>query len=282
MLSVWVENDKKEKIELTNSTHFESVLLDGLLPSKATLNYTTVANQDGGILQGVRGDVKNISFTIKPSFPVEENRHLLYKYFKVKKEVTIYIENESRDVMITGTVEAFDCSLFESKQTIIIDIVCFGRYFKDKQTTYKDMSTLIPAFEFPFSIDEVGVEFSYIDKVLTQNLYNAGDTDTGLIIELSANGEVVKPIIYNVDTKEYFGLKTTMQLGDVIRINTNTFNKTVELVRYGETRNIINDIMKGNKWFKLAPGDNQFTYSCESGEEFLKFKFIYQNLYEGV
>lgn len=144
------------------------------------------------------------------------------------------------------------------------------------------MASIIDLFEFPFSIENEGLEFSRIDKALTQNIYNAGDTETGLIIELSASGAVVNPTIYNADTREYFGLNITMQYGDLIRINTNVFNKKVELVRYGETRNIINNILKGNKWFKITPGDNLFTYQCESGEEFLNFKFIYSNLYEGV
>lgn len=144
------------------------------------------------------------------------------------------------------------------------------------------MTSVIDLFEFPFNIDKTGIEFSRLDKALKKSVYNAGDTDTGLIIEISASGEVINPTIYNVNTREYFGLEITMQYGDLIRINTNTFNKKVELIRHGETRNIINNIIKGNKWFELSPGDNVFTYTCENGEEFLNFKFIYHNMYEGV
>lgn len=282
MFRLWVENEKNEKEELTSSSFYESIIIDGLLPPKATFNSTSVAGKDGEIQNSARVGIRDISITAKPAYPVEENRQRLYRYFKVKKEVKLYFKNENRDLLISGKVEGFDGSLFAQKQAIIIEVRCFEPYFKDRIERAVNMASIIDLFEFPFSIENEGLEFSRIDKALTQNIYNAGDTETGLIIELSASGEVVNPTIYNADTREYFGLNITMQYGDLIRINTNVFNKKVELVRYGETRNIINNILKGNKWFKIAPGDNLFTYQCESGEEFLNFKFIYSNLYEGV
>ena len=281
MFRLWVENEKNEKEELTSSPFYESIIIDGLLPPKATFNSTSVAGKDGEIQNSARVGIRDISITVKPAYPVEENRQRLYRYFKVKKEVKLYFKNENRDLLISGKVEGFDGSLFAQKQAIIIEVRCFVPYFKDRIERAVNMAS-IDLFEFPFSIENEGLEFSRIDKALTQNIYNVGDTETGLIIELSASGEVVNPTIYNADTREYFGLNITMQYGDLIRINTNVFNKKVELVRYGETRNIINNILKGNKWFKIAPGDNLFTYQCESGEEFLNFKFIYSNLYEGV
>lgn len=282
MLRVWIENDRKEKEEITNSPYYESIIIEGLLPSKTIINSTIVANKDGAIYNSSRVDIRNIEITIKPSFPVEENRQRLYRYFPQKKEITLYFKNENRDLMIEGRVEDFDGSLFDMKQTISINIQCLSPYFKDRKNSYTEMSVVYDMFEFPFSIEEGGIEFSRIEKSLTQNIYNAGDIQTGLIIEIYASGEVVNPIIYNADTREYFGLNITMQYGDLIRINTNQFNKYVELVRYGQTRNIINNILKGNKWFMLIPGDNLFTYKCDVGEEFVNFKFIYSNCYGGV
>ncbi len=282
MFRLWVENNKKEKAELTNSPYYESITIDGLLPPKIQINSTPVANKDGEVFNSSRVGTRPIEITIKPAFPVEENRQRLYKYFKLKKEINIYFKNQNRDIVINGIVEGFDGSLFEQKQIITINIHCFNPYLKDRVESTMDMATVLDLFEFPFSIEKEGIEFSMIDKALTQNIYNAGDTETGVIIELYSSGEVVRPVIYNADTREYFGLNITMQLGDLIRINTNDFNKKVELVRYGETRNIINNIIKGNKWFKISPGDNTFTYQCDRGEEFLNFKFIYYNLYEGV
>lgn len=282
MFRLEVENEKKEKIELTNSPFYESVAIEGLLPPQAAVNSSAVANADGETFNSARVAIRDVTIDIKPAFPVEENRQRLYTYFKLKKQVNIYFKNKNRDIVTAGIVEGFDGSLFEQKQLISISIKCLDPYLKDSAESVADMANIIDNFEFPFSIDKEGIPFSIIDKALTQNIFNAGDVETGMIIELTANGEVIKPTIYNVETREYFGLDFTMQLGDVIRINTNKFNKKVELIRYGETRNIINNILKGNKWLTLQVGDNLFTYTCEAGEENLSFKFTYSNRYEGV
>lgn len=282
MYRLWVKYGKLEKYELTNNPEYEVIEVDGLLPPEATITSTVNSNNDGAVFNSARANDRPISISIKPQIPVEENRQRLYRYFKTKQEVTLYYQNENRDLMINGYVENYDGSLFEQSQTIIISIRCLDPYFSDRLETSANMSQILDMFEFPFSIEKEGIPFSIIDKALTVNIYNAGDTETGLIIELSASGEVVNPIIYNVDTKEYFGFDFTMQYGDMIRINTNNYNKKVELIRYGETRSIINSIIKGNRWFKLSPGDNMFTYTCTSGEAFLNFKFSYANRYEGV
>lgn len=282
MFRLQVENENRDKIELTNSMFYDVIEIDGLLPQKATITKTDFVNNDGSILNSAKIETRDIAITIKPKIPVEENRQRLYKYFRVKKEIMIYFENENRNVKIKGIVENVDGSLFTQSQTIVINIICMKPFFEDRNIKKDDMSTTEDLFEFPFMIEKEGVEFSRINKELTKEILNDGDTETGVIIELTANGEVVKPIIYNVETREYFGLNITLQSGDVVTINTNNFNKKVELLRYGETRNIINNIVKGNKWFKLNPGYNTFTYQCEEGEENLNITFTYTNLYEGV
>lgn len=282
MFRLWIENEKKEMLELTNSPFYESVIVEGLLPPKATINRTVLANADGSNLDSTRVEERQITITIKPAFPIEENRQRLYQYFKTKKEVTLYFQNQNRNVKIKGLINDFDGSLFAQKQTISVYIDCLNPYFEQKEMSYAEMSQVLDLFEFPFTIEKEGIEFSRIDKTLMQNIYNAGDTETGIIIEITTSGTVVNPIIYNADTREFFGINITMQFGDMIRINTNQFNKEMELIRYGESRNIINNIKKGSKWFKLSSGDNIFTYDCESGDEFIRIKFIYSNLYEGV
>ena len=282
MYRLWVENQNKDKIELTGSPYFEVSEIDGLLPEDANISTTNFANADGSKINSARVENREIQITIRPQYPIEENRQLLYKYFQMKKATTIYFKNANRDVYITGTVKKIDGSLFEQTQTLTIDLLCENPYWQDKNETKSDMASVEDLFEFPFAIAEEGIEFSRINKELTQKINNLGDIETGMIIELSASGEVVNPTIYNVETREHFGLKTTMQLGDLIRINTNNLRKKVELIRNGETSNAINSITKGNKWLKLEPGENQFTYTCDSGEEYLNVNFTFANMYEGV
>ena len=282
MYTAIVENEQGDRIELTNSPYFDVTEIDGLLPAEAKISETEMAGADGSTLESVKIESRTVTITVLPRFPVEQNRQELYKYFRTKKETKLYFKNENRDVMISGVVQGIEGSLFEQKQTLKITMKCMNPYFRDKYEKMEDMSTVEDMFEFPFAIEEEGIEFSQINKELMKSIYNAGDEETGVIIELSASGTVENPIIYNADTRERFGLNITMEAGDVIRIETNRFNKKVILIRDAQETNIINSIMRGNKWFKLAAGENIFTYTCDSGEEFLNIKFIYQNLYEGV
>lgn len=282
MYRLHVENERKEKIELTNSPYFTVVDVDGILPTKASLSTTKLANRDGSVLNSASLENRDIAITIQPEIPVEENRQKLYRYFRNKREVTLYYKNENRDVMTTGIVENFDGSLFEQTQKIVITILCTNPYLIDRKGNVESMENKEDLFEFPFAIASEGKEFSRINKETVKRIENKGDTETGMIIELMANGEVKNPTIHNVDTREHFGLKIDMERGDVIRINTNSSRKRVELERDGVTRNIINNIVKGNKWLGLEPGSNAFTYTCDSGEEYLSVKFLYSHMYEGV
>lgn len=282
MYRLWIENENNKIMELTNSTSFIVTDVDGLLPPDTTINSVEAVNKDGSIYNSSKVNNRPINITILPQNPVEENRQKLYEFFKVKKAVTIYFKNKNRDVKITGRLQKFDGSLFSQTQTLTLEIICNDPYFKDKDDSTQNMSQIIDNFEFPFAIAEEGKEFSYIDKVITKVIENNGDVEAGLIITLRAEGEVVDPIIYDVDTREKFGLNFTMQKSDLIQINTNKGNKKVELVRNNVTTNIINSIMKGNKWLELKNGDNLFTYDCKSGAEYLYISFCYANLYEGV
>lgn len=282
MISLIVENENNEKLDLMNPSYFDSVTVDGLTPGKASINTTVIANSDGSLINNARNEDRPITIDIEPAFPIEENRLRIYQFFKRKKYITLYVKTTNRDLKIEGMVESVEGSLFVEKQSITIEILCNDPYFKDQLETYTNMARVLDLFEFPFSIEEEGKEFSRIEKTIEQTVINAGDTETGVIIEISASGTVINPTIYNTVTRESFGLNITMQSGDVITINTNNFQKKVELLRNGETTNIINSIIKGNKWFKLLQGDNLFTYTCDTGEEFLNIRFIYNNLYEGV
>ena len=111
---------------------------------------------------------------------------------------------------------------------------------------------------------------------------NDSDTETGVTIRLTASGDVVNPIIYRRDTLESFGLNISMRDGDVIEINTRRGSKGVTLYRDGDQTNIINYISKNVVWFQLLPGDNQFTYTADSGDFSLAATFVYNPRYEGV
>lgn len=279
--SAWVTNARNETIELTHSPYFSYVEID-LLGLKAVINKDVLALSDGSIFNSAKVTDRQVTIMIQPAYPVEENRQKIYRYFNIKKKITLRYKNENRDVYLEGYVDSIDGSLYEETQTLIINMNCLNPYFQDINTSVVSMSQVLDMFEFPFSTESEGIVHSVIDKILTTLIINNGDVETGMIIELKASGTVVNPTIYNAITRESFGLNLTMSTGDLIRINTNIEDRKIELIRNGISSNIINYVNKNADWFILSTGDNVFAYSCESGEENILFTFNYINMYEGV
>lgn len=279
MFTAKVKNHRGESLQLFPSADY-AVKIDGLTPVKANLNFSTVGVNDGSIYNSGRKENRNIVLYIKPLRNIEENRIMLYKFFPLKRACSFYFKNGIRDVFIEGIVESVDGSLFEQSETIQVSIICPSPDFKALNETIDDISQIIPAFKFPFSIPKEGVAFSAIEKVADKNIYNAGDAETGLIIELRALGDVSDPVIYD-EQSNYFALKIDMQAGDIITINTNKGEKSVTLFRDGEESNIINLVKPTPTWFTLLPGDNVFSHAA-TNSDLLQIIFKHRSQFEGV
>lgn len=277
-----VINSKKQTLSLMPSDRYTIREITGLLPNSASIYYSDVASGDGGLFNSSRVETRNIVLTIHPEFPVETNRLNLYNFFQLGKNVDLHFKNGTRDVKITGYVENFDGSLFEQKQLIQISILCLQPFFQDAQYIIDQLSQIFDMFEFPFSTEPEGIVFSYVDKTHEVVITNNGEISTGVIITLRASGVVINPTIYDATNNTTFALNVTMHVGDVITINTNRGQKSVIMTTNNVTSNIINSMVKGSKFFNLAPGKTVFAYDCESGEEYLTILFNHYDLYQGV
>ena len=128
----------------------------------------------------------------------------------------------------------------------------------------------------------LGIPFSEIDKTYMKNIFNEGDVSCGMIIELQATGTVAKPVIYDATNRTKFLLNTTMNNGDLIRINTNKGQKSVMRERNSVITNMINSVDEESTWLQLNPGETVFAYDAESGVEQLMISIFHNNLYGGV
>lgn len=279
MFTAKVKNHRGDSLQLFPSNDY-FVSIDGLTPVKANLNFSTVGVNDGSIYNSGRKDNRNIVLSIKPLRNIEENRIALYKFFPLKRVCSFYFKNGSRDVFVDGIVESVSGSLFEQSQTIQVSIICPSPDFKALEETIDDVSQIIPQFSFPFAISAAGVAFSTIDKVAEKNVYNAGDAESGLIIEMRALGEVSDPKIYD-EAANSFELDIDLVAGDIITINTNKGEKSVTLFRDGTETNIINLVKPNPTWFTLQPGDNVFLHAA-TNDDLLQIVFRHRSQYEGV
>lgn len=275
-------NAAGDVLTLTGNTRYTIRSIDGLLPNSAAIYSSDIAGGDGALYNSSHVETRNIVIAIHPEFPVEENRINLYRFFQLGKQVELYFENDSRNVKITGYTENFDGSLFDQKQLLQISIQCPQPFFEDAEYIIQQVSEILNLFEFPFSIDSVGIPFSEINSERELTIYNTGEVSTGVVITLHATGPVTNPVIYDVTNGGQFALTVEMGNGDEIIINTNRGNKSVFMTSDNERTNIINSMSKDSKFFMVDPGETVFTYNCSAGRDNLQVTFQFSNKYQGV
>lgn len=282
MFTLIVENESNEQLELTNSEAYDVIKIDGLTPSGATINTSSVAGLDGTRFNSASIAQRNLVIYLNIKSPVEENRQQLYKYFRVKRKCKIYFKNQNRDVFIEGYVETFEADLFGMTQQPQISIICPEPFFKAVDEILVEFSNTLALFEFPFSIPEEGIEFSRIESMTTKYI-NAGDIETGAIITLSAlSNQILNPIIYNRTSNEFFKLAVDLSEGDTLVINTNKGEKSVRLIKSGVETNLLNKITSGSTWLQFQPGVNEISYDADEGAANLKVNVAIVQKYGGV
>jgi hypothetical protein len=298
--SVVVTNYLGESLTMVLESPEESGLsierIDGLDPCKAVINLTDVVAIDGAIFNSARVGNRNIvfSFALLEKPTIEDTRHMLYKYFPIKKLLTIAIATDSRTMWTTGYVESNAINIFSKKETAVISVVCPNAYFTSDKVNVGLFSGIVSTFKFPFSNNSLTnklIVFGNIVNATEKSIIYEGDAETGIKIYLHAIGPVVNPSISKSDTRELMTIDTALLAdltgfgiidGDDIVINTNRGEKSVKLKRAGVWRNILNTVGRDTDWFQLASGDNVFYCSADSGINNLQIQMEYQILYEGV
>lgn len=283
MFIVRAENECGNSLTLTDNPMY-SVIVTGLSPSPAAINTAVNGSNDGSIFNSSRVNQRNIVIIVRiiENLNVEAARIRLYSCFKSKKPIRLYITTELRNVYIDGYVENMDCDIFTNAEQMQISIICPFPFFRDVKESVSEMSIVTPLFSFPFSIPAEGVELSTVSDFAAATVYNGGDIESGMKIELYAHGDVINPSIIDAETLERFDLNFEMMSGDKIIINTVKNERSVNLIRYGVTLNIINAIGKYPDWLQLDVGENSFTYVAESGAKNLTATFKHTDLFQGV
>lgn len=282
MYTLKVKNDREQLLALSGNKNYMVYKVTGLNPPQAVINSSGNSTTDGSTINSVRLGNRNIVIYMTIEGDIEANRINLYRYFPLKKTVTLYFKNDTRDVYIEGTVELIECDLFNEKQVAQISIICPQPYFKAVDELISYFSDITSLFEFPLNITESGKEISTITTNVRKSIINTGDVESGIVIDLYAIGTVVNPVVYDVFKRTHIKLKFTMEANDRILINTNVGKKSIKLIRGGIETNILGYMYPDSSWFTLVSGDNVFTYDAESGKSNLQIIFTTSVLYGGV
>ena len=301
--SITVTNYLGDSIKLVLARPEESgfvvTSVTGLGSGKANINTTEIATTDGDLFNSARLQKRNIVISLKYLWKdsIEDVRQLSYKYFPIKKKLTLLIETDNRSAEIDGYTESNEPDIFSKDEGSDVSIVCPNPFF---YSAGKDgINTTIfygvePLFEFPFSNEslyECLLEMGRIQNQTEKTIVYSGDAEIGVTIAIHAIGEARNITIYNTGTREIMRIDTDKLKaftgsgiipGDEIVICTVKGQKSITLLRNGKTTNILNCLDKNADWFQLAKGDNIFAYTVEEGRANLQFRIENRIVYEGV
>lgn len=307
--SVTAVNFKGESIKMDlfhpESSGFIIIKIDGIGPGKATVTKNDSKVYDGGTITSARLPSRNIKMEIQFLWvnSIEDVRHKSYKYFPLKKPITLIFETDTRTVEIEGVVESNEPDIFSSEESTNISIICPDPYFYasgENARSKTEFSGINAMFEIPSdtgysneSLIEALTEISTLYVQSERGIMNHGEVDIGVVISIKPLA-IVKGIltISNVTLGQNMSfdlnkIKTITEndfhLGDELVINTLRGKKSVTLVREGKNYNALSCIDTRTDWIYLTSGENTFTYYLDGeGIEDLQFSVTNSILYEGV
>ena len=302
----------KLKLELARPERSGFVIksITGLGAGKANISTSDVITTDGGLFNSSRLPVRNIVISLEfmrlaskvdgQSLSIEEARQKTYRYFPIKRKVTLQIDTDNRSVEIEGYVESNEPTIFSKNEGTEISIICPDPYFYaygDDGVISTDFYGLTPLFEFPFSNESTSIplmEMGTLSETSQRTVMYEGDIETGVTITLHATGEANNITIHHhnpdttgsirIDTDKLRALTgSSIKAGDDIIICTIKGSKFAKLVRDGKTRLILNCLDKDAAWFQLVRGENVFTYTADDdGASKINMSIEGRVRYEGV
>lgn len=287
MYQAKIENSSGNIMTLTGvEPTYQIISITGLNPPSAQINTTTIVGLDGAVFNSSKLQTRNLVLTVKINGDVEQNRLLLYSYFKTKDWCKFYYTNESLDVSIEGYVESVECNLFSNNEIAQISIICPYPYFKSLSEILTDSSKSIPQFVFPFSIN-IGepVIISTYDESSGIAVYNSSETETGATIQIDILFVCASIEIKNITTGDDFEIVYPFIKNDTIIIDTNKGQKSIKLIRNGVITNIFSALQQGSVFFQLVPGTNNFEYlvnNSAANNDDISITFKHYNIYRGV
>jgi hypothetical protein len=207
------------KMELTNPYDSGIAITDitGIGPGKADINVTELTSSDGSLHNSSRLGTRNIVMTLRFMFApdIETVRQKTYRFFPIKKELTLTFETDNRSCYITGYVESNEPVIFEENEYTQISIVCPDPYFYSLRADSTVFSGVVSMFEFPFSNEVQNNEeterfliMSDLQFETEQTVYYSGESEIGMTIRIRAIGTVENLTIFNTRTREFIKLDT--------------------------------------------------------------------------
>lgn len=276
---VKIENERGEVLDFSTSPRYLA-MLTGTGPPAATINRAKVSVADGTRFNSATVNERQLLLTVYILRDIARARQNLYRFIATKSRVKIYYQADGLDVYIEGYVETAEINPWEQNQNVQVAIICPMPFWQDVDSTYTDASQVEKLFEFPFAIEEEGMELSTVNTGASTLIENDGTVEAGVTFVITATVRSSNPRIHNLSTGEFIGVHTTLEPGDKLEICTVVGSKRVTHIRGGVRTNYINTLMMGSSWLQMVVGANEYSYTVDDGE--CELGVYHTNMYTGV
>lgn len=274
-----IENDRGEVLNFSTSTRYLA-MLTGTGPPAATINRAKVSVADGTRFNSATVGERELLLTVYILRDIARARLNLYRFIATKSHVKIYYQADGLDVYIEGYVETAEVNPWDENQNVQVSIICPMPFWQDVASTYTDASQVWKLFEFPFAIEEEGIELSTINTSSGTLIENGGTVEAGVTFVITATVATQNPRIHNLSTGEFIGVHASLEPGDQLEICTVTGSKRITHIRDGVRTNYINTLMLGSSWLQMVVGANEYSYTVDNGE--CELGIYHTNMYTGV
>lgn len=259
---------KENALDLLRNDYFALVHADGLTSTASNLATSTTPLMDGDTINSVTAQPRGIilDLRIRDGVPVEEAKREILRVIKPKQTGRLVMVHSGRTTEIEGVVESISMPRFTSGVTMQVSLHCSQPYWTDAQYIAVELSRYIDMHYFPLqsgglAFPAEGIPFGTYDINMTQTYTNTGDADCGMVISITAFGNITNPTLYKSDGS-FIGIVDTMVAGDEIVIDTNRGTKSVK--KNGVS--IFSKLKRGSKFLQMETGDNEFTLDIDSGD----------------
>ncbi len=281
--------DKKGNTIAINKSHpylIESVNSIGFGSNISTMNGAF----DGVNVTGL--NIKEKVVTIQGSIVGVDKRRMQQERAKLagflnpnKGDFEFIYSIDGHTKKLIGRIQRLDFKESVSRlQKFQIQVLSPFPYWFEELDKRKDIALWTKDAYFPLvTTKENPVIFGHRVSNLICSIYNSGDVEIGMRIQLKALATVVNPSVLNIYTQEFIKIIQVLERGDILEITTYTNNKRIEIHKAnGTTKNVFNWMTLDSDFLQLAVGDNTFRYDAESGIDNIEMTIYYNPASLGV
>ncbi|MCI5630190.1 MAG: phage tail family protein [Clostridium sp.] len=269
-----------------DETNYKIISIEGIDYPELDISTTSNAHYDGSYINSNRADKRTITIQAEYQFnDTEIERDKLLSFFNFKNVGTLIIDYSKRKKSIQYNISDFKSKIdnVNDKLNFEVELLCTEPYLRDVAESKLDIALWRGAFHFPLRCTTKNkIIMGVKEPSLIANINNTGDVETGMIIEFRALGTVKNPSLFNINTREFIKVNTTMSAGEIIRINSNIGHKSIVKEIDGIQNKIMNLLDIDSTFLQLSVGDNLFRYDADDGFDFMEVSIYFNPSYLGV